>query len=171
MSYTFIFQYHQIYHPRIIGAILIEMQLSVEPPNQYRDQLHIPVGCWDADNADDAVVQFMLSLAIFSTSHPSVQVQRINSTEKLALSCSAHMLPPAQCRANESWIHSVTIIIWSVCVLRTNPMGRFNVYFGLIVLLILFFTFYFSSFYCFFKPLESYKFTIWKKKQSMASFS
>lgn len=68
--------------------------------------------------------QFGVSLAIFSTSHSSVQVQRINSTEELAT--SAHMLPQAQRRTNESWTHSVTIIIWSVGTLRTNTLGRFS---------------------------------------------
>lgn len=36
------------------------------------------------------------------------------------------MLPQAQCRTNESWTHSVTIIIWSAGALPTNPMGRFS---------------------------------------------
>lgn len=56
----------------------------------------------DTDDADDAVVLFVVSLAIFSTSHSSAQVQRINSTEELDLATSAHMLPQAQRRANES---------------------------------------------------------------------
>lgn len=42
------------------------------------------MGCGDTDDADDAVVQFVVSLAIFITSHSSVQVQGINSTEELA---------------------------------------------------------------------------------------
>lgn len=45
----------------------------------------------DADNADGAVVHFCVSLAIFSARYPPVQVQRINSREKLALP------PPPTC--------------------------------------------------------------------------
>ena len=88
--------------PCIIGAILIGIQLSVHQSNQYRDRLGILWAMGDTDDADDAVVLFVVSLAIFSTSHSSAQVQRINSTEELDLATSAHMLPQAQRRANES---------------------------------------------------------------------
>lgn len=57
------------------------MQLSMDQPNQYRDQLGI---LWAVGDTDDAVVQFVVSLAILSTSHSSVQVQRIYFTEELA---------------------------------------------------------------------------------------
>lgn len=77
-----VFQYHNC--PCIIEAILTGKQLSVDQSDQYRDQLSDAVACGDTDDADDAVVQFVLSLAIFRTSHSSAQVQRINSTEELA---------------------------------------------------------------------------------------
>lgn len=37
-----------------------------------------------------------------------------------------HTPPQEKCGINESWIHSVTIIIWSVGTSHTNPLGRWG---------------------------------------------
>lgn len=84
-----------------LRAILIDTQLNQY--NQYGDQL-----CGDTD---DAAVQFMVSFAIFSASHPSVQVQRINSTEELALP------PPPTCclKHNANLMNHEHILRLSLC--------------------------------------------------------
>ena len=105
----------------------------------------VPVGCVDTNSADGCCCPGYCKLAIYSISQTSVQVERINSTEKMALPPL-----PTYCRGhNAELINHEYILRLSLSDLSVPCVQSLweVTYLGLIILLILCYSFFFINFF------------------------